>query len=104
MPATETSRKYLNQERAVELIAAWRASGMSLASYAQSQGVSEPTLARWLRRLNATPEPREITPAFVQIQPMDQGDITVHAHGISIQVPAPLLEQSLSTILRALRC
>ena len=104
MPAIETSRKYLNQERAAELLAAWRSSGMSLEAFAESHGVSELTLTRWLRRLNASAGTREITPAFVQVQPMTLGDITVHAHGMSIQIPAPLLEQSLPTILRALRC
>ena len=104
MAVTETTRKYLNRESAAELLAAWQASGMSLEAFAKAHGLSEVTLTRWQRRLNATAGTREITPTFVQVQPMALGDITVHAHGVSISVPAPLLDQTLPTILRALRC
>jgi hypothetical protein len=104
MATTESSRKYLNKERATELLGSWRSSGQSLKAFAEFRGVSEVTLTRWLRRLNATAGTRAVTPAFVQVDRMPVGEITVHAHGVSIQVPAALLEESLPCILRALRC
>jgi hypothetical protein len=104
MPGTETTRKYLNTESAAELLAEWRSSGTSLEAFADAHGLNAVTLTRWMRRLNATAGSREITPAFVQVQSMPLGDITVHAQGVSIQIPASLLDQSLPAVLRALRC
>ncbi len=102
--ATDTGRKYLNAESTAELLAQWRRSGLTLKEFFQSQGLNELTLTRWLRRMTASKATREVTPAFVPVQSMMMEDITVHAQGVSIQVPATLLEQSLPAILRALRC
>jgi hypothetical protein len=104
MAATETCRKYLNKDSAAELLAAWRASGLSLKAFAEAHDLTEITLTRWLRRLQATTGSREVIPAFVQVQSIPLGEVTVHAQGVSIQIPGALLEQSLPTVLRALRC
>ena len=104
MAATDTNRKYLNAERASEALDAWRSSGMTLKDFANSQGLSETTLTRWQRRLTATAVTREVTSTFVQMQPMPVGEVTVHAPGVSIQIPAALLAHSLPTVLQALRC
>ncbi len=97
-------RAYLNADTASELLANWRDSGMTLRAFAQSNGLSEVTLTRWERRLRSAAASTAVTPAFVQVQPMACGDITVHGNGISVQIPAALVEQTLPTVVRALRC
>jgi hypothetical protein len=104
MAATDTNRKYLNAERASEALDPWRSSCLSLKEFANSQGLSETTLTRWQRRLTATSVTREVASTFVQMQPIPVGEVTVHAPGVSIQIPAALLAHSLPTILQALRC
>jgi len=99
-----TTRRNLNAERAAELILNWKSSGQSAKDYAEAHGLTELTLLRWHRRLQSTSATTAITPTFVQVQPMPCGDITVHAQGVSIQVPVVLLDSSLPTILRLLRC
>jgi len=104
MPETTQSRTYLNPNRAADLLAQWRESGDSIKDFALSHGLSEATLIRWQRRLRPPVDNREVMSAFVQVQPMGCGEITVHAQGISIQIPVAAIDQSLPAVLRSLRC
>ena len=103
MPATDR-RPYLNADSAAELLASWRRSGSSLQAFAQENGLSQVTLSRWERRLRSAEASTAVTPTFVQMQPLACGDITVYGNGISVQIPAALVDQTLASVVRTLRC
>jgi hypothetical protein len=103
--APSESRPYLNRDTASALVREWKDSGDSSRTFAERHSISEKTLLRWERRLRTEHQTTAITPAFVQVQHLPPcGEITVQCHGASILIPLALLEVSLPTILRAVRC
>jgi len=97
----------------VELVSAWKASGLSAAQFAAEHGLEAKALSTWRWRLRTQPKrPSEVaTPKLVQVSVADwmgTGDTeagrweltTIEGH--RLRVLAPVAGAELDTLLRAL--
>lgn len=89
------------EERWAERVAAWEASGLSVAAYARQAGVNEVTLRSWRRRLRARAEGDV---SFVEVAPTAPPStlLVLEARGWRVEVPGDFDEQALVRLLGVL--
>jgi hypothetical protein len=88
-----------------EVIARWRASGTSKASFCREAGIATVTLGRWLRKLEVE-RAVERSPVLVEVgrreRPVRDGYEVVLPGGVEVRVPAGFSDEDLARLLRVL--
>lgn len=90
------------EERWAERVAAWQASGLSVAAYARQEGLNEVTLGTWKRRLKARVSENV---SFVEVAPTAPppgSSLVVEVRGCRVAVPSDFDEQALVRLLGVL--
>ena len=97
-------RLYWREADAQVVVDAWRQSGLSLVDFARRQAVHPRRVARWARRLPATPavrfHPVQLVERSSPILPDSKLEL-VFADGRLVRVPAELAAGALRHVLEA---
>jgi len=89
-----------------EVVARWRASGKSRTAFCREVGIATVTLARWIRRLDASQAEAPSGPVLVEIDVQkhhgrDPFEVVL-SNGTRVRVPAGFVEEELARLLGVL--
>lgn len=95
-------RRTVGSEEAVELVAAWRASGESLRSWCACRGIDGRSLRYWADRYEPEPVLRLVELAAPRPSRCSTG-LRVRVAGVTIAIGDDFSEEALTRVLRAVR-
>ena len=106
MPGAAGPKRHRAEERA-QAVKEFRLSGRSVASYAESIGISEWTLRRWVTEVNGLERPRpqaRLVPVRMKMPEVEGERIeVVLVEGTILRVPAKIGADKLGALVTALR-